>query len=171
MAFTGESRARTGSFIDVKVDERALARAQKRLSQYEAAAFRKRMERVYRAGASLLVAPTRRAINSSIQGHGKNPGMLAKKVSVRKGRPSPGYVVRFGTKSRAPHSHLLARGHRRVAPGRGRGAAATGPPVHGYGFYEEVIAAYEDKVIDFISRNTLKEGVRAEAFTAGIRSF
>lgn len=168
MAYTpGYSRATTGAFIDVKLDERALARAEKRISQYEGRAFRERMDRVYRAGAQLLVSPIRRAIDTEIAGHGKNPGMLRQRVSVRKGRPPMGYLVRYGTKSRAPHSHLVARGHRIVTPGgKPTGGRSVGRPI-----YDEVIAAYQGKVIDFISRNTAKDEVRASAFVAAIRSF
>jgi len=134
-----------------------LAKAHARISQYEGRKFRERMERVYRAGAQLLVSPIRREIRGSIRGHGANPGMLASKVSVRKGRPPAGYVVRFGTKSRAPHSHL-------VAEGTSQGARSNP-------FYARVIAANEDRIIEFITKNTLKDDVGAEAFTSAIRSF
>ena len=164
---SGVSRAQTGSFVDVKLDERAMARAQKRISAYEGQKFRQRMERVFRAGAQLLVSPTRRAIRSSVRGHGKNPGMLAGKVSVRKGRPPSGYFVRFGTKSRAPHSHLVNAGHRKYD----FHGHPTGGFVAGYGFYESVIQSYEGKVIDFINRNTIDDGVTAAPLTSAIRSF
>jgi len=151
------SRATTGAFVDVVVDERALAKAHARISQYEGRAFRERMERTYRAAASLLVSPIRREIRGSVKGHGENPGMLASKVSVRKGRAPAGYVVRYGTKSRAPHSHLVARGTSRGA--------------HSNPFYERVIAANESRIIEFITENTIKDDVGAEAFTGALRSF
>ena len=69
--------------------------------------------------------------------------------------------MRYGTKSRAPHSHLVNRGHREYD----FHGQPTGDFVSGYGFYDAVIQAYEGKVIDFIERNTVDDGVKA--FTSG----
>ena len=167
MAFDGLSGARTGGFVEIKVDEKAIARAQKRMDQYEGRKLQQRMDRIFRAGAQLLVVPIRKYIRGSVSGHGKNPGMLASKVSVRKGRPPSGYIVRYGTKSRAPHSHLVNAGHRKVTPG-GRD---TGGRVSGLGFYDAAIRSNESKVVDFISRNVAKDEVGVSSFMSTIRSF
>jgi hypothetical protein len=163
MAFS--TGARTGSFITVKVDDKAVAKAQKRMAQYEGRKFAQRMDKVFRAGAQLLVVPIRKYIRGSVKGHGKNPGMLAKKVSVRKGRPPSGYLLRYGTKSRAPHSHLVNRGHREYD----FHGQPTGDYVKGYGFYDMAIRSHEQTVIDFISENTAKD--RVGVLGASIRSF
>ena len=148
------------------------------------------MDRVYRAGTSLLVAPLRREIKGSVKGHGKNPGMLAAKVSVRKGRPPAGYIVRYGVKSRAPHSHLVDLGTKPHSlatkrAGKSRFIAFDGPGgsvvvpsssafhsgSRAVAFTSRVIAANEARVIRFISENTARDDVAASSFTSIIRSF
>jgi hypothetical protein len=157
--------ASSGGFVNVKLDQRSYDRAIERLKKYEGRPFKERMARAHEAGGRLLVSPLRRAITQTVTGHGKNPGLLASKVSMRKRKPSAGYLVRVGTKSRAPHAGLVARGHNIVTPGgRPTGRRSAARP-----FNEMVISAYESKVVDFIAKAVAKEG--GGTFTGGITSF
>lgn len=136
------------SGITVTLDERSLARAQARLAKYEGRPLRDRMRAVFRAGAGLAVAPMRAAAP-------KRTGTLARRVSVRSRRPPAGYIVQFGTKSRAPHGHLVSKGHRIVTPGGRDTGRRTRPDP----FVEDTIRAHEDRIVGFISRNVASEGV------------
>lgn len=127
--------------VDVKLDQRSYDRAMARLAKYEGRPFKTRMEAAYKAGLGLAVSPMRAVAP-------KRTGTLARKVSVRKGRPDAGYVVRYGTKSRAPHAHLLSKGHRIVTPGGRDTGRSTAPNP----FVEQVIGAHEGRIIDFISK-------------------
>jgi hypothetical protein len=154
-----------GGFINAKLDERSYNRAIERLKKYEGQPFAQKMTKAHEAGGRMLVSPLRRAINSTITGHGKNPGMLASRVSMRKRKPSMGYIVRVGTKSRAPHAGLVARGHRIVT----RGGRPTGGRSAARPFNSMVIGSYEGKVIDFIARSVAREG--GGTLMGGITSF
>lgn len=139
--------------ISVKLDQRSYDRAIKRLEKYEGRPFKARMEAAYRAGLGLAGAPMRRVAPVK-------SGLLARKISTKKGRPDPGYIVRYGTKSRAPHAGLVSKGHRIVTPGgRDTGMRSRANP-----FVEQTIAAHEGRITRFITEATLSEGV-------GIRSF
>ena len=135
-----------GSLAEMKLDERSYNAAMKRLSKYEGAAFKKRMEVAFLAGARLAVSPMKR----------RAPGSLTK-VSTRKGRPPSGYFIKVGTKSRRPHAGLVTKGHRIVTPGgRYTGRYSTPNP-----YVEQTIASYEGRIIRFISEATTDEGVGA----------
>ena len=137
-----------GSLAEAKLDERSYQRALKRLEKYEGRKFTQRMEAAYLAGARLTVSPMRRRAP-------KRTGLLGRKVSTRKARPPSGYFVRVGTKSRAPHAGLVAKGHRIVTPGgRDTGRRARANP-----FVQETISSYEGRVIDFITKATTNDGV------------
>lgn len=147
--------------IYVEVDQRALARVQKRLEKYQGRTFTKRMEAVFKAGGSLLVRPMRGEFRPKTvaprrlrKGVYRAPGMLAKKITVRKARAPVGYFIKVGTKSRAPHAHLVSQGHRVVSHGKDTGKRAPGNP-----FVERTIARNEQHVIDFIGKNVAAEGV------------
>ncbi len=133
-------------FVNVKLDERSYQRAMKRLEKYQGRPFKQRMEAAYKAGLGQAVAPMRRAAP-------KRTGKLAGAVSVRKRRPDPGYIVRYGTKSRAPHAGLVSKGHRIVT----RGGTDTGSRAAANPFVEQVIGAYEGRITRFISEATVKE--------------
>jgi len=136
-----------GSLVEARLDERSYNAAMKRLEKYEGRKFTKRMEAAYLAGGRLAVSPMKR----------RAPGSLAKKVTTRKGRPPSGYFIQVGTKSRRPHAGLVAKGHRIVTPG-GRD---TGRRTRPNPYVEDTIAAYEGRIIKFISEATRDEGVGA----------
>lgn len=142
--------------VTVDIDEKALARAQARLAKYEGQTFKRRMEAAFRTGAGLLVRPERAAAPNLT-------GRLARSVSVRKGRPPAGYIVQYGTKPRARHSHLLSKGHRIVTPsGRDTGRSTAPHP-----FIEDTIRSHEDKVVRFIADNVSKEGISVAGLGLG----
>jgi hypothetical protein len=127
--------------ITAELDRRSYDRAMKGLEKYADRPFKKRMEAAYLAGARLAVAPMRSAAP-------KATGLLARKVSTRKGRPTGGSFIRVGTKSRAPHAGLVAKGHRTPSGGR----------VEGNPFVSQTIASHQDRIIGFIREATFDEG-------------
>lgn len=90
--------------------------ARKLLDSYTGKAMDDRIQAGTTRAAKVLVPIIRREIKGSVKGHGKRPGYLAQRVSVRKTYRSAiageaGSVV----KSIAQHNHLVIRGHRIVS--------------------------------------------------------
>jgi hypothetical protein len=157
------------ALIQVKLDERSYNKALERLKKYEGKPFEQRMIKAHEAGGRLLVPPLRRAIDLYTstgwsRHRGVGTGQLRKNISMRKRKPTQGYIVRVGTKSRAPHHHLVAKGHRIVTPG-GRD---TGRRTEPRPFNEKVIEQYQDRVVSFIAKAV---GSGAKTYTGGITSF
>lgn len=142
-----------GLVLSVKVDQRSADRAMARLAKYEGEVFKKRMEAAFRSGVGLANAPMRRVAP-------RVSGLLASKISTRKGKAGLGYFVRYGTKSRAPHAGLVSKGHRIVTRG-GRDTGMRAAPVP---FVEEVISAHEGRIKRFISDAVKDEGVSIVGF-------
>ena len=140
--------ASTG-LVNAKLDERSLQRALDRLAKYEGKPLKTRMEAAFRAGLGQAVSPMRRVAP-------KKSGKLSRSISVRKGRPQSGYILRYGTKPRAPHAHLVSQGHRIVTHKplkREVGRSQPNP------FVEQVISAYEGRIKSFIADAVRSEGV------------
>ena len=133
--------------VNAKLDERSLQRALDRLAKYEGKPLKTRMEAAFRAGLGQAVSPMRRVAP-------KRSGKLSKSISVRKGKPMAGYIVRYGTKPRVPHAHLVSQGHRIVTRG-GREVGRSQPNP----FVEQVISAYEGRIKSFIADAVASEGV------------
>ena len=145
--------------VNAKLDERSLQRALDRLAKYEGKPFKTRMEAAFRAGLGLAVAPMRRIapVGPAHGGKRTRPGGLTKKsISVRKGKPTAGYLLRYGTKPRVPHAHLVSQTHRIVTHKplkREVGRSQPNP------FVEQVISAYEGRIKSFIADAVASEGV------------
>lgn len=167
--------------IRVELDERAIARAQARLAKYEGRPFQERMKKAFQAGAQLLVGPMRKRapVGPAKVGLYPHPGGLTKNtIRVRSRRPPPGYVVQYGIKPRAKHSHFASKGVRphslatrpdRLAKGASPYVVIGGRVIptaglwHGgqapHPFIEDTIRQDEGRVIDFIARNVASEGI------------
>jgi len=139
-----------GGLIQTTIDEKSYVRAMKRLEKYADKKFTKRMEAAFLSGARLAVKPMRAAAP-------KRSKLLSKKVTTRKYRPPSGYFVYVGTKSRAPHSYLVSRGHYITSHSGARsGARATANP-----YVENTIRSMEPRIIKFIEQATTDEGISA----------
>lgn len=136
--------------LTATLDQRSYDRAMARLAKYEGRPFKTRMEAAFLAGTRLAVSPMKRSAP-------RRSGLLSRKVSTRKRKPPMGYFVQTGTKSRAPHAGLVAKGHRIVTPG-GRD---TGRRTAGHPFVEQTISGYEGRIIGFIAKATTDDGIKA----------
>lgn len=167
--------------IRVELDERAIERAQARLAKYQGRPFQERMKKAFQAGAQLLVGPMRKRAPEGPAKVGlyPHPGGLTKKtISVRSRKPPPGYVVQYGVKPRAKHSHFASKGVKahslatradRLSRGASAFVVIGGRPIPTAGlrhsgqaphpFIEETIRQDEGRVLDFIARNVVSEGI------------
>lgn len=138
--------------VYLELDQKALGRALTRLQRYEGRAFGTRVSRAYLEGAKLLVAPIRAKAP-------KGPtGNLRKSISARDWKRLRGHevaVVSVGP--RAPHRHLVIRGHRIVTPGgRDTGRTSRANP-----FVDEAVRPLLGQVQAFIASRALAEDVRS----------
>ncbi len=90
--------------------------ARKLLDSYSGKAMDDRIQTGTNRAAKVLVPIIRREIKRSVRGHGRRPGYLAQRVTVRKTFQSRiGGDVGSVVKSIAQHNHLVIRGHRIVS--------------------------------------------------------
>jgi hypothetical protein len=174
------SRARKGTVISIKLNEKSYQRAVARLKKYEGRPLTERMKRVYRAGLGVAAPPMRRATPRA-------SGDLAKSVSIRSRRPSsPRKFANIGLKPRKPHSHLVVlgtRAHPLAVKRAGKRAFSKFPDGEirenamlwhpgskPRPFIAYIIRFYEPKIKRFIQDNVVDEGA-VSAFASSARGF
>lgn len=100
------ARGRNG-YVTIKIDEKAVRRADARLAKYQGKTLQKRAQRAYLEGARLMVVPMRREAPKGATGN------LRRSISARANKLRPGEmaVATVGTRFKiARHRHLVTEG-------------------------------------------------------------
>jgi hypothetical protein len=114
---SGRLGTKAGGVIQLQLDQKAVDRAKRKLDKYRGKALDVRMQKGVIAAADALVTPIRAAAPV-----GKT-GKLRASTKARQGRRGTAYIRAVaqmgGTRAaivgpRAPHKHLVIRGHRIV---------------------------------------------------------
>ena len=133
--------------IAIVVDEKSIARADKRLERYQGRYLHERAKKAYLEGARLGVRPIRAWTPAK-------SGNLRRSVKAQNVRTRAGEMAAATVGPRAPHRHLITRGHRIVTPGkRDTGRRTTPNP-----FVDEAFNAYGQAALDFINARVLDIG-------------
>lgn len=143
--------------LEVKVDKRAFARVDKRLSKYMGRPLQQRAQRVYLEGARLMVTPTRRHVTRA--GLVKS-GTFRRSIKARSPRLRPGEMAVSSVGPTDPKRHLLIRGHRIVT----RGGHDTGRRTRAFPVVDEAFADVGPQITDFIASRVL--AVTGESFSS-----
>jgi hypothetical protein len=134
--------------ISVTLDQKAMARADKRLAGYMGKPLQRRAQQAYIEGARLMVRPTRQQIRAAGL---RKTGRFEKSVKARKPRLRSGEMAVASVGPVDAKRHLLVRGHRIVTPGgRDTGRRTVAHPV-----VDRAFAQVGQQALDFIATRTL----------------
>ena len=144
--------------IAIVVDQKAMARADKRLAGYMGRPLERRAQQAYIEGARLMVKPARQQAPVGKTGNLRR-SIAASRVRLRPGEMAGASVAARPSK-RGGHRHLVIRGHRIVTHlGRDTGLRSRPNP-----FIDRAYAAVGEQVRDYIATRTL--AVTGESFRA-----
>lgn len=134
--------------ISATLDQKAMARADKRLAGYMGKPLQRRAQQAYIEGARLMVGPARQQIRAAGL---RKTGRFQRSVKARRPRQRAGEMAAASVGPTAPHRHLLIRGHRIVTPGgRDTGRRTVAHPV-----VDRAFSVVGEQVLDFIATRTL----------------